>query len=181
MAVVPAFLLQYRMDIRAGQVVVFFALAMLTGTSKRLRLLWTVLVLLGSTVVFNLLTPFGRVLLELGPLAVTQGALGTGLSKGLSLTGLMLLSRLCVRRSVVLPGLPGLYVSATLSSLNRLLEAPRRVAEGGLLRHLDELLASVFRYTGAPPARRSESSRAAAVVAAALFVGANWGLVFFPA
>ena len=179
MATVPAFLLQGRIDVRAGQVAVLFVLVVLTGTHGGLRLLRTVLVLLLSTVLFNLVTPFGRVLIEWGPLVVTQGALANGLLKGLSLVGLMLLSRLSVRRSVVLPGVLGLYASATLAYLNRMLEEPLRMPGRGLLPRLDKLFESVLLRESLQRPQGTARPQSIGIVAAAAFVAANWSLVFF--
>ena len=179
MATVPAFLLQGRIDVRAGQVAVLFVLVVLTGTQGGLRLLRTVLVLLLSTVLFNLVTPFGRVLIEWGPLVITQGALANGLLKGLSLVGLMLLSRLSVRRSVVLPGVLGLYASATLAYLNRMLEEPLRMPGRGLLPRLDKLFESVLLRESLQRPQGTARPQSIGIVAAAAFVAANWSLVFF--
>ena len=179
MATVPAFLLQRRIDVKAGQVAVFCLLVVLSGTKGGLRLLRTVLILLFSTVLFNLVTPFGRVLVEWGPLVVTQGALSTGLLKGLTLVGLMLLSRLSVRRSVVLPGVLGLYASTTLAYLNHMLEEPRRVPGRGLLLRLDELFESVLMRETLQRPRGTAGPQTIGIVAAAAFVAANWSLFFF--
>jgi hypothetical protein len=180
MVTIPAFLLQKRIDIRAVQVAAFLVLVLFAGSPRRGRLLWTVIVLLGSTLLLNLLTPFGRVLAKWGPLTVTGGALASGLGKGLTLVGLMLLSRLAVRRSVVLPGALGLYVSTSLSYLNQLLEERPRISGRGVLSRLDELFDSVFQREWEREPQERSRPRVLGILAAAAFVVANWGLVIFP-
>ena len=180
MALIPAFLLQKRIEVKAAQVVVFFALAALARASSGFRVLLTVLILLFSTVAFNLVTPFGRVLLAWGPLIVTEGALYSGLGKGLTLVGLMLLSRFSVRPSVVLPGKLGLYISTTLSYLNGMFEAGKPARGRRPLQRLDELFESVFRRERSQDSLPRRRSTLAGIMAVSLLVAVNWVLVFFP-
>jgi hypothetical protein len=175
----PAFLLQPRLDVKAVQAVLFFVLAATSRGSRSLRLLLTALTLLGSTVLFNLITPVGRVLVEVGPIVVTHGALTGGLFKGLTLVGLMLLSRFAVRRSVTLPGRLGLYISTTLLYLNRLLDAGPEMRGGGLLGRLDGMLLSVYRKSPPRPEPVQRRPRPFGLTVLAALVAANWGLLFF--
>ena len=105
--------------LRGAQALIFAALAWLVH--PRLRLRRTVL-FLGVTVAFNLLTPAGRVLLRIGGLAVTEGALTVGAGKAASLGGLMFLSRLMVDSRLRLPGTAGALLASSLSFLARLMD-----------------------------------------------------------
>ena len=78
-------------------------------------------VFMAGIVFFNLLAPHGRVLFSLGPLSVTQGSLLVGLERAVTLTGLLMLSRACVRSDLRLPGAAGSLLAETL----RLLELMR--------------------------------------------------------
>jgi hypothetical protein len=174
----PAFLLQVRLEVKAAQVALFFALAALSTRSGLLRLLWTTLALMGSTVLFNLITPLGEVLVKAGPFVVTEGALRSGTIKGLTLVGLMLLSRFAVRRSVRLPGLLGRYVSTTLLYLNRMLDSRHRLRGQGLVARLDGIFLSAYRQSPPRPQVRRQEPRPLAVAALAVLLAANWGLLF---
>jgi hypothetical protein len=177
--VVPAFLLQANLEIKAVQVGLFLFVVLITGVSPGLRILWTTLILLGSTVVFNLLTPFGEVLWKSGPILITSGALSAGLFKGLTLVGLMLLSRLAVRRTVVLPGRLGLYISTTVLYLNRMLDVRMPLKGKGLLARLDDLFLSVYHQDQPAIPRLRRQPAISGVLVVLVFVVGNWALIFF--
>lgn len=96
-----AFLLNPSTVLRLPQFCIFCCCAWLSG--KRLRPLLMLTVMLGI-IIFNLVSPYGRVLAEFGPLTITQGSLITGLHKALTLEGLIMLSGAAVRRDLRLPG-----------------------------------------------------------------------------
>jgi heptaprenyl diphosphate synthase len=96
-----AFLLNPSTMLRLPQVCLFWGYAWLSG--RKLRPLLTVTVMLGI-IVFNLLSPYGRVLAEFGPFTITQGSLAAGLHKALTLEGLLMLSSAVIRRDLRLPG-----------------------------------------------------------------------------
>ncbi|MCL2191546.1 MAG: Gx transporter family protein [Treponema sp.] len=72
---------------------------------------------IAGIVFFNLLVPHGRVLFSLGPLQVTRGSLFAGLERAFALSGLMMLSRVCVRSDLRLPGAIGSLLAEALRTL----------------------------------------------------------------
>ena len=68
----------------------------------------TLLIML-TIVLFNLLVPHGRVLYSFGPLVITSGALRGGIHRAVTLEGLFMLSRFCVRHDLALPGTLGKF------------------------------------------------------------------------
>ena len=107
--------------LRGAQALIFAALAWLVQPRLRLR---RTMLFLGVTVAFNLLTPAGRVLLRIGGVAVTEGALTVGAGKAASLGGLMFLSRLMVDSRLRLPGAAGALLASSLAFLARLVDGP---------------------------------------------------------
>ena len=87
----------------------------------RLRLRRTIIFLV-ATVAFNLLTPSGKVLLRLGQISITEGALMIGLGKAVSLGGLLFLSRLMVDLRLRIPGRLGELITLTMTFLTRLMD-----------------------------------------------------------
>lgn len=120
--IIVAFLLHNMAVLKAAQLMLFGTLAVAAG--RRVR--WPYfLVLICTIVIFHLLSPHGKILLTLGPLNVTDGALRQGLIKGLTVTGLVLVSLFSVRRDLVLPGRAGREIADVLYYYERLLEGRR--------------------------------------------------------
>jgi hypothetical protein len=167
----PALWLQGRLALKAAQALLFFALAAWARPRGWWRAGLASLVFLAATVAVNLAVPLGRVLWRVGPWSITQGAMESGLAKGLTLVGLAYLSRFCVRPDLRLPGTAGRYVARTLFYLNRLLESRRTLSLYRLADSLDRVLESLWSQS---PARKPVSAaRAAArtrVPSAAAFV-----------
>ena len=79
---------------RIFQCLFFVFLAWFSG--KKIRILFTFLVVL-CIVFFNLLIPHGEVLFSISSFNITMGALLGGLRRAMTLTGLIMLSRFCIR------------------------------------------------------------------------------------
>jgi heptaprenyl diphosphate synthase len=84
-----AFLLNPSLPFRTAQFLFFWLCALVSGRKQRPLLSLSVI---AAVVLVNLLSPYGRVLAELGPLRITGGSLTAGLLKGISLEGLLMLS-----------------------------------------------------------------------------------------
>jgi hypothetical protein len=154
----PALLLQRRLEVKAIQLLLLFALAWRADPARIARSALGTLLFLVVTVLVNLATPLGRVLARIGPLAVTEEALQAGLTKALTLVALIYLSRFFIRRSLVLPGAPGRYIGGTFQYLNRLLELRSRIRLRHLTADLDRAFEEVYRQPlkpGAEPAGRN--------------------------
>ena len=109
------------------------------GTRRRVRWGRTVTFFV-AVVAFNLAAPGGRVLVELGPVPVTDGALNAGLTKAFGLTSLLLLSKLGIRRDLELPGRLGRLLSLTLAYVRYLLDANVKLLARDPVGRLDGLL-----------------------------------------
>lgn len=120
----------------------FFAcLALLAG--KRLR--WGYfLVLIASVTFFHLLSPWGRVLFEIGPFPITIGALEGGLTRGITLVGMVFLSVAAVRPELELPGRLGGLLGRTFYYFDSILEGKKRLSRRNFFNSLDALLLERF-------------------------------------
>ncbi|MFW5815109.1 MAG: hypothetical protein ACOC6J_12135 [Spirochaetota bacterium] len=157
--VIVAFLFQENLAVRAAQVVLFAGLAVLAG--KRIR--WGYfLIMVSSITFFNLLTPVGRVLLEVGPLPVTAGALEQGLLKGFTIVGLVFISLFAVRPDLRLPGTLGGVLGRLFFYFERVLDTRKRVSAKRLVASVDEILLDLYPPTEAGAAHAAPSSPEAA-------------------
>lgn len=113
----PAFLFQKNLMVLVIEVLVFFLLA-LTRRGK-LRLLPSILMIAGITF-FALFSPHGQVLARWGRFSVTTGALEAGLTRGLTLAGMVFLSQLSLSPQLHLPGKLGGFVVDMFGLLDKL-------------------------------------------------------------
>ena len=177
LALAPSFVLGSSLAVVAAQLAAMLALAGAAGL--RLRLLRT-----GTfstvVVVFNLLSPAGRVLLTVASLPITVGALALGLERAATLTSLLVLSKLAIRPGLRLPGRLGALTTLTLGYLRELLALPVAEMVRRPTARLDELLVRLHNAGGerVPPlaAAASGASHLApgAAVVGALLVAGSW-------
>lgn len=113
----PAFLFQKKLVVLVAEVSVFFLLAL--SRRGKLRLLPSILMIAGITF-FALFSPHGQVLVRWGRFSVTAGALEAGLSRGLTLAGMVFLSQLALSPQLHLPGKLGGFVVDMFGLLDKL-------------------------------------------------------------
>ena len=177
----PALILQKNIAVKAVQTGLFLGLALLSVSAGRRRLVIGSYVFIVTTIFVNLLSPVGRVILQIGPLRITLGALYVGISKATTLASLLYVSRICVRPSVRLPGVLGRYVSETFAYLGKLLARRERVSRHNLVQSLDEQFESILGSDGDRPAGLPTAGNTlVGVLALAALLIANWGALFFP-
>jgi heptaprenyl diphosphate synthase len=126
------------------QLLFFGLLTELSG--KKTRPLAALLIITG--IVFcNLLVPYGRVLAQAGPLAITQGALLAGLRRALTLEGLIMLSGAFIRADLRLPGAFGVLLGESFRIFGALQERKTVFTRGHIVEGIDELMLELDRDT----------------------------------
>ncbi len=136
----PSFLLQQDIAIRAAQILLFLLLNLLSG--RRIRFL-QYLVVSAGIVIFNLVIPTGRVLVSLLGLAVTEGALKSGLLKATAMTGLIALSQFSIRGELRFPGRVGGLVGRSLFYFERIMGGRKKIDRKDIIGSVDALLLEV--------------------------------------
>ncbi len=137
----PAYLLQPSLTVRVVQVLCFAALAHLAGK----RIMWVYfLIMVASITFFNLLTPFGRVLVSIGPLPITEGALRGGVMKGFTIVGLVFISLFSIRPDLQLPGRLGGLVARVFFYFERIIEGKKRIEPRRLIASIDDVLEELY-------------------------------------
>ncbi len=121
---------------------IFFAvLALLAG--KRIRFGYFFFMIFSITA-FNLLTPWGPVLFSLGRFTVTGGALNTGITKGLTICGLVFVSLFSVSSRLILPGKLGRLLGRSFYYFESLYSMKKSVRRASFFSDIDEILLSLF-------------------------------------
>lgn len=119
----------------------FMILALLAGK----KILWkNYVILIFFITFFNLLTPWGEVLISIGPLNVTRGALTSGLLKGITFTGLILISLVSIKKGLIIPGKLGGLIGKMFYYFERIFEQKHRIKRDDLIGTLDEILMETF-------------------------------------
>lgn len=174
--VIPALLFQPYLPGKIVQTLLAALLAALVG--KRIKWVYF-LIMVSSITFFNLLTPIGRVLLEAGPVSVTEGALRTGLLKGFTIVGLVFVSLASVRRDLRIPGRLGGLIGRVFFYFERVLEGKKRVEAKRLIGSIDDILIGIY-----VPGRPDEAATGTAVrttvagrVVVATVVVVHWSLL----
>ena len=179
MLVLPSLLFQPRLEFRVLQVILFAILALLAG--KRIRWLYFLL-LIASITLFNLFSPIGRILLQVGPLNITAGALRLGLQKSITIVGLVFLSLFSIRSDLHLPGSVGGLLARLFFYFERIMEQRRRISRRRIIASIDAILESIFSAEkGHEDSVATGSSRLRTTpfgwLCLTLLVVSNWGLL----
>jgi len=84
--------------------------------------------------------PHGKILFSLGPLQVTKGSLFSGIERALTLSGLMMLSRVFVRGDLRLPGNLGSLLGQSMRVLEMMREKKAMIAKGRVISGIDRMI-----------------------------------------
>jgi heptaprenyl diphosphate synthase len=133
----PALVFNPNPYFRVLQFLFFWFLAFLAG--KRNNPLITILIILGI-VAFNLLAPYGRVLFSRGLFRITEGALLAGIQRGVTLEGLIMLSRAAIRRDLRLPGSFGKLIGESFRILAFVQERKNTITRKNFVQAIDNLM-----------------------------------------
>jgi len=152
LCMIPALLLNPDNLMRVVQFFFFFLIAWLSG--KKINPLITLVVML-AIVFFNLLVPYGELLFSIGSFRITSGALMAGLQRAVTLEGLFMLSRCCVRSDLAFPGAFGKIAGESLRVFSRLTEAKNLFNRKDWVVTLDGLLTG---YAQAAPGEIKDES-----------------------
>ncbi|MFW6343513.1 MAG: Gx transporter family protein [Sediminispirochaetaceae bacterium] len=143
---IPPFLLQTDIAVKGLQLAVCVLASISAGRKFRPA---PGIIVFSAVVGAHLLMPFGEVLLRVFDFPVTAGALKAGAEKGISLVGLVFISRFAVSKELRIPGVPGKLLYSVLYFFEELTAfRPEKKQKGaglkdyfrGLLKELDEFL-----------------------------------------
>ena len=182
LCIAPTIILQNDLLIKLFQVFLFvglYSVNLVNKVNKKRLLLFGSFVFCISTVVLNLFSPLGKVLVKIGPFPITEGSLNSGLSKGLTIIGLVYLSRFSVRSNLNIPGAFGSYISKTLFYLNCFAEEKKSIAHKDIFGSLDALFEKVYNDKKYSRVVRSGKSSLYGVILLLVLILLNWASVFY--
>ncbi|MCL2232729.1 MAG: hypothetical protein FWB99_06590 [Treponema sp.] len=161
--------------VRVGQFLFFWFLAWLCGKKNRPLVTLSVIFFI---VAFNLVLPNGRLLFSVGTFAVTDGALWMGLHRALTLTGLIMLSRVTIRHDLKIPGLFGELVGESLRLFSIITSRKHRISRKNLIADIDRMMLELSSDSGEPsvaaPASRTKPAGFAILIAMVLLAWLFW-------
>ena len=160
--------------VRAAQLALLVIVAL--GMGRGIRVARTAL-FFAAVVAFNLMTPGGRVLAAPAGIPVTAGALEVGLAKASGLTGLLLLSKIGIRRDLRLPGRAGHLLDLTLAYVRAFLAADVKLLARDPVGRLDNLLREVQRDVDAAPDFTPPSTTPLGAAVLTALLAASWAAV----
>ncbi|MFO8063353.1 MAG: hypothetical protein ACQETQ_04070 [Spirochaetota bacterium] len=176
--ILPAYLFQDELVVRVAQVLVFAWLSTVAG--KKIKWMYFV-IMVSSITFFNLLSPMGRVLFSIGPFEVTQGALSSGVMKGVTIVGLVFISLFSIRPDLRLPGRLGGLLVRLFYYFERIVDTKRQKLEARrLIGSIDDILESLY-LPGEPQEPPQADTVATSVMGAsvmAVLILSNWALLF---
>ncbi|MDR3145618.1 MAG: hypothetical protein LBU21_05015 [Treponema sp.] len=166
--VMPALLFNPNTFFRILQFLFFWFLAWLSG--KKNNPLVTITIIAGI-VFFNLLVPYGQVLFSLGVFRVTIGALTAGIHRAVTLEGLIMLSRVSIRRDLRIPGGFGELIGESFRLFAVIMDSRQRITRKNLTGDIDALMLELGEDpspgSGTPPAAQGTSPEGMAAEAPA--------------
>ena len=119
MILIPAFILQRSLIVRAAEIALFSGLVWVIHKNLKVGISLVILIFVAF---FNILTPSGKPLFRIFRFPITDRALFMGLFRGMTLVGLFFISRLCIGRDLRLPGRIGSLLSRVLTYFHRFLQ-----------------------------------------------------------
>jgi heptaprenyl diphosphate synthase len=135
--IMPALLFNPVWIRRVDQFLLFWFFAWLCG--KKNNPLITLLIIFFITA-FNLLVPYGEVLYAIGSFKITAGALSSGITKAVTLEGLIMLSRATIRQDLRLPGYLGRLIGDSFRIFEKITEKKGAIDRKNIAGSLDKLL-----------------------------------------
>ena len=155
--IMPAFLLNHIGVFKIFLFLFFWFLAWLSG--KKNKPLFTILIIL-FIVAFNLIFPYGESLFSIGAFRITDGALARGISRAVTLAGLIMLSRITIRHDLKFPGLFGELISESFRLFAVIMNQKQRITRKNLIADIDRMMIDLssaeIPRTDTPPASRTK-------------------------
>jgi hypothetical protein len=139
-----------------GRLVILVLAAVAAMVSGRKLSPLTTMIVMAGIIAANLLVPLGRVLLEWGPVTITELALHDGLRKALTFEALMFISKACLGPNLRLPGRFGSFFADALRWYDKILEQKKTVRLATFLADIDAILVSIH-YTGIDATTETDS------------------------
>jgi heptaprenyl diphosphate synthase len=135
--IMPALLFIPSTGYRCFQFVFFCILVWLSG--KKINFLITFPIIM-FIIVFNLIIPYGRVLFSVGVFRITSGALKAGVHRAFTLQSFVLLSKLTIKKDLIIPGTFGELLCESLQIFTAITEKKINFPKNNVFAKIDNLM-----------------------------------------
>ena len=178
--IMPALLFNPVTPFRILQFLFFWFLAWLSG--KKNNPIFTIIIILGI-VAFNLIIPYGKVLFSIGVFKITAGALMMGIQRAVTLEGLIMLSRITIRRDLKIPGLFGELIGESFRIFSVIMNQRQRITRKNLIADIDRMMIELSEDSGEtlqPDVIPASRTKPAGFVILAIVVILSWFPFWLP-
>jgi heptaprenyl diphosphate synthase len=172
--VMPALLFNPSTVMRVIQFLFFLFLAWLSG--KKINPFVTAAIIICITF-FNLLIPYGRVLLTIGSFKITETALLTGIRRAVTLEGLIMLSKVCIRHDLKFPGTFGELLGESLRISSVLMSRKYNIRLKTIFTDLDNLMTDLSNESASISHNVQSHTKLAAYVIIGIVILISWLLL----
>jgi len=113
------------------------------------RIMWSrYLILTAGLLFFHLFLPYGKVIFRIGFLSLSEGALQSGITKAVTLCGLMMISLFSINKKLQFKGSAGVLLSGMFFYFERLTDYRNEISQKqsntqGMISRLDEILSDL--------------------------------------
>jgi heptaprenyl diphosphate synthase len=163
--IMPALLFNPNTFFRILQFFFFWFLSWTSG--KKNKPLITIIIIV-TIVFFNLLVPYGQVLFSIGVFKISSGALVAGIHRAVTLEGLIMLSRVSIRRDLRIPGGFGELIGESFRIFAIIMDSRQRITRKNLMGDIDALMIELSEDDAPATGQAEAASVPGAGVAASL-------------
>jgi len=176
--IMPALLFIPSTEYRCFQFVFLSLLVLLSG--KKINF-WITFPIIMFIIAFNLIIPYGRVLVSFGVFKVTSGALKAGVHRAFTLQSFVMLSALAIRRDLKIPGAFGELLCESLHIFSAIMNKKYVIPKNNVLVEIDNLMLELSGITLHDPDVKTIKTKPAGFVILALVVIFSWApyYIFF--
>lgn len=97
-----------------------------------------------SIIFFNILNPYGKILLHIGTFPVTAGAIESGVRRATVLLGMVFISQFSISKNLHIPGILGNFIGMMFYYFEKITETKINFKLRTLLDDIDERLLAVY-------------------------------------
>jgi len=157
----------------------FVIILMLLILLKKSIKLFISTILFLAIVFFNALSPAGRVLYRIGRFVITKDALELGIKKGLDIVSLFYLSKIIIRRDLILPGKIGMVLGRAFVYLNLLFENREKLDIREPIKSIDQIMLDVYNSSIVVNKRNSSRTTVKGALVLFFFLSTSFLIIFF--
>ena len=169
--IMPSLLFNPVTEYRCLQFVLYWLLVVLSGKKSNPLLTLLVIAIIAG---FNLIIPHGRVLLSIGPVKITTGALRAGIHRAVTFEALVMISKVSIRRDLKIPGAFGELLAESLRIFSFMMSRKVQFTGRNIFTEIDNLLFELSAADIPATVTHEQRTKFVGFVVIAVVVLASW-------